>query len=64
MARLVDDVGRREEGLRRDTPVVETGAARFIRVDERHGQPELCRTDRRDVTAGTGADDEYVSLRR
>ena len=54
-------IARREERLARDATDVQAGAAEFlVFLDDRGLQPELRGANRRDITAGAGADDDKV----
>ena len=58
MAGLLELIGGVDQGLRRNASYVEAGAANVFAFDKSGGDPELRSTDRRDIAAGTAADDE------
>ena len=61
VADLVDDLGRVQQRLGRDAAAVRAGAAELgILLDAGDLHPELAGADRRDVAAGTAADDHQV----
>ena len=56
-------VARSEERLARDAPDVQTGAAEFlVLLDDGRFQAKLRRANRRDVTAGSRADDDDIKF--
>src|SRR5207244_5311520 len=57
---LLEQVGRDDPGLGRNAAPVEAGGAEFVLLHHRGLEPELRGADRRDVAAGTGADDDHL----
>ncbi len=56
----MEDFRRAQQRLGRDATPVQANAAQVIALDDRSLEAKLRRADGGDVTAGTGADDQYV----
>src|SRR4029077_11383692 len=54
------DLRRAQQRLGRDAAPVEADAAEMLALDDRRLHAELRRPDRRDITAGAGADDDEI----
>src|SRR5690606_27081816 len=57
---VMEDLGRAQQGLGRDTAPIQADAAQVLALYDRGFEAELGRADRRNVAAGTGTDDEDV----
>ena len=57
---VMEDLGRTQQRLGRDAAPVEADAAQVVALDDGRLEPELAGADRRDVAAGSGADDDDV----
>jgi hypothetical protein len=62
VAEVVEHLGGAEQRLRRDAAPVEADPAEPLALDARGLEPELRAADRRDVAAGTRADNDDVVL--
>ena len=64
MSDLMEDFGRVQEGLGRDTAYIQAGAAEDgVLFDEGYLEAELGGLNGGDITAGAGTDDNEIELR-